>query len=210
MGRWRKQVHIAMGAFALLLRWLPFALSLAFAVAAIVFNVYVVPRLPAVARLIHREGERPGQLHGGIFWYPVTVLAALLLFPLPIAASGWGFLAVGDGLAAYVGERAGAPRLPWHGRKTLAGGAALLVSGTAAATFLFLFVRPNVSASSPLWRDTALLHACATVQLGTLVGLMTGVGVCAMVLESLPWRFDDNLAVCLGSAALLAAGLAVM
>ena len=209
MGLWRRHVHIAMGGFALVLRWFPFAGACALAVAAVVFNVYVVPRLPAVARSIHRDSETPGALRGGIFWYPVSVLIALCAFPLPVAAAGWGFLAVGDGAAGYVGERISSPRLPWHGETTIGGAAAFLAFGSAAALGLFLFVRGNLAGSAPWWQGTAVAAHCASVGTASLAVVVVGVGFAAAVIESLPWRVDDNLTVCLGSGTLLTAVLAI-
>lgn len=203
-GRWRKQVHIAFGGCALLLRWLPFAGVVACAVAAMVFNLLILPRSRGLVHVLYREREDPHGVGGGIFWYPIAVFVAILAFPLPVAAAGWGFLAVGDGAAALVGQRVESPRLPWNRDKSVAGSAAFLLCGTVAAAVLFLFVRMNVEASAPWWRGTAVADACLAAPVHSVVGRIVATGVGATLLESLPLRrVDDNVTVPLAGGALL-------
>ncbi len=215
-GSWRKPVHIAFVAPALLLRWLPFPGVVTLALAAVLFNALVLPRIAWLAALLYRdaareqEGARYTTVRSGIFWYPVTVLAAVLLFPAPIAAASWGFLAVGDGAAAVVGERVPLRRWAWNPRKSVGGSAAFFACGAATAVFLFLFVRGNPAASPPWWRDSAVSGACLAVGGGALAARVAAVGLVAAVVESLPVpHVDDNVTVPLATGTLLLASFMV-
>src|SRR5206468_812416 len=90
----RQIVHMSMGAFALLLRWLTWWQAIALAAIALAFNVLVLPRLRVN---LYRPGDRDRGVHG-IIWYPLAVLLLLITFPRrpDIAAAAWGILAIGD------------------------------------------------------------------------------------------------------------------
>lgn len=149
----RQLVHMAMGGFALLLRWLTWWQALALAASALLFNFFV---LPLVAGRLYRAGDDPRRLHG-ILFYPLSVLMLLLCFPHrpDIVAGAWGILAIGDGLATLVGRAAGGARWPWNRDKTVAGSLAFLAGGTAAAVFLLGWCRP-----AGLPREPAVFLVC--------------------------------------------------
>jgi uncharacterized protein (TIGR00297 family) len=174
----RQIVHMAMGAFALLLRWLPWWQAVTLAAAALAFNLFLLPRL----RLnLYRPGDRERGVHG-IIWYPLAVLLVLVTFPHrpDIAAAAWGILAIGDGLATLAGRAIGGPRWPWNREKTLSGSAAFAIGGAAAGVFLAWWCRPAVAL------PPALAFTIAAPILAAIA---------AALVETIPVRLDDNLSV---------------
>ena len=182
----RQTVHMAMGAFALLLRWIPWWQAVALAVAALGFNLFLLPRL----RLnLYRPGDRERGVHG-IIWYPFAVLLLLLAFPRrpDIAAAAWGILAIGDGLATLAGRAIGGPRWAWNREKTLSGSAAFAMGGAAAGIFLAWWCRPAFDVP-PALAYTILAPIVAAVA--------------AALVETIPVRLDDNLSVAATAGATL-------
>jgi uncharacterized protein (TIGR00297 family) len=182
----RQLVHMGMGAFALLLRWLAWWQAIALAAGALAFNLFV---LPSVARGLYRPGDRGRGLHGIVF-YPIAVLLLLVLFArnLYIAAGAWGVLAAGDGLATIVGRSFGRVRWPWNPEKSVAGSAALALGGGAAGVFLAWWCRDAASTvtTTPL-----------------IVAAPIAAAVAAAAVESVPVRLDDNLSVALTAGAVI-------
>jgi len=174
----RQIVHMSMGAFALLLRWLPWWQAVALAAAALAFNLILLPRTRAN---LYRPGDRERGVHG-IIWYPLAVLLLIVVFPRrpDIVAAAWGILAIGDGLATLAGRALGGPRWPWNREKTLSGSAAFAIGGAAAGVFLAWWCRPAVS-SPP-----ALAFTIAAPILAAIA---------AALVETMPVRLDDNLSV---------------
>jgi uncharacterized protein (TIGR00297 family) len=173
----RKLVHVAAGGLAFLVRFLGPLGSAAMAVAAVVFNVLVLPRVGG--RRMWRERETARGASPGMVFYPVVVLLLIVVFHrrLEVAAAVWGILAFGDGMATLVGLAVGGPRLPWNPQKSWAGSAAYAVFGAAAAAVLLLWTAPG---------DYAPGFALA-------VGIAAAVFAAAV--ESLPLGLDDNLSV---------------
>ena len=133
----RKLLHIAVGGFALLLRWMTWPEAAAMALAAFLFNWQVLPRAGrprplardgARARLSRRHPPLPvGRPRPGARLPPRAVDGGRGLGRARLRATAWPSLA-GQGL--------GGPRLPWNPRKTWAGFAAFVAFGTAAAAVL--------------------------------------------------------------------------
>jgi uncharacterized protein (TIGR00297 family) len=186
----RQLVHMAMGGFALLLRWLAWWQAVVLALAAFLFNAFV---LPSLARGLYRPGDSARGLHG-ILFYPLSVLILLLLFPrrLDIVAAAWGILAIGDGIATIAGRAIGGPRWPWNRDKTVAGSSAFVIAGAAAAVFLSIWCRPHSMTPPP----TTFL----------LVGVPIVAALAAAAVETIPIRLDDNLSVALSAGAVLWCG----
>jgi uncharacterized protein (TIGR00297 family) len=182
----RQVVHMAMGAFALLLRWIPWWQAVALAVGAIVFNVAILPRISV---RLYRPGDRERGLHGIVF-YPLAVLLLLLAFPhrLDIVAAAWGILAIGDGIATLAGRAIGGPRWPWNREKTLSGSAAFAIFGAAAGVFLAWWCRPAVVPSPSLAFSIAAPIVAA---------------IAAAFVETIPVRLDDNLSVAAAAGTVL-------
>jgi dolichol kinase len=184
----RQLVHASLGVVALSLRWLTWPQALAFAGAAVVHNLFVLPRVPW-GKPLFREGEAR---FGGIALYPVVVLALVLALPLHLAAAAWMVLAIGDGASNVCGRTLGVVKLPWNRRKSWAGtlGFWILATPCAAGALLFVSANPAAGATAiaPL---SAFAMAAAAAAAGALV-------------ESLPIDLDDNVTVGAASGAVLA------
>ncbi len=185
----RKVVHMGVGAFALLLRYLTWPEAAGLAVAAFLFNWQVLPRVGG--RRFWREADHGAGYPIGILLYPLSVLALLLALREDkwMVAAVWGLLAVGDGMASLVGQAVGGPPLPWNARKRWAGLVAFVVFGGAAAALL------------AVWTLAMPLRAALSPWILTVVVPLTLL--CAAV-ESVPTTLDDNLTVP------LVGGIAVM
>jgi uncharacterized protein (TIGR00297 family) len=182
----RKLVHIGVGGIAFAMRFLgPLGSALA-AAGAVVFNLWILPRIGG--RRLWREAESGSGHALGILLYPVAVLLLVLLFwrRLEIAAATWGILALGDGMASLVGMSLGSRKLPWNPRKSWAGTLAYLIFGGLGAGVLLQWTAPGRYAPEFAW----------TVALAT--------AALAALLESLPEGLDDNIGVPLVSALFLA------
>lgn len=184
----RQLVHASLGVVALSLRWLSWPQAVAFAGAAVVHNLLVLPYVPW-GKPLFREGEAR---FGGIALYPVVVLALVVALPLHLAAAAWMVLAIGDGASNVCGRTLGVVKLPWNRRKSWAGtlGFWILATPCAAGALLFVSANPDSGAGaiSPL---TAFAMAAAASAAGALV-------------ESLPIDLDDNVTVGAASGAVLA------
>jgi uncharacterized protein (TIGR00297 family) len=182
----RQAVHMAMGGFALLLRWIAWWQALLLAALALAFNLLA---LPAFAEHLYRPGDRARGLHGIVF-YPIAVLLLLVAFPrhLHIVGAAWAILAIGDGMATIVGRAVGGPRWPWNRDKTVAGSAALFVLGGAAGVFL------------AWWCRDAGAHRVSPhfILIAPFVAAFAAAAV-----ETIPVRLDDNLSVALTAGGVL-------
>ncbi len=74
----RKAVHISMGGFALLFRWITPGQAAILAIAALLFNLFVLHRL--TRRALLRENERGSGYSLGIVLYPAVVLVVIGIF----------------------------------------------------------------------------------------------------------------------------------
>ncbi len=187
----RKAVHGGSGLFAIFLRVLSWEAAAASALAAILFNVFALPRLGG--RSLLRETEAGRTHSAGILAYPVVVLLMIVLFRdhLEIAAAGWALLAFGDAAAALAGMSLGGARLPWNREKSVAGLLAYVLVGSLTAMLLFGFVRRLPASPSEL--------------LAILFAAIAGAAV-----ESLPAELNDNLLPPLVGAGALAVLLATI
>jgi uncharacterized protein (TIGR00297 family) len=134
----RKAVHAGMGLLALTLRWLDWKTAAAVALAALLFNLFAMPRL---GRGIYRDPSKKRDT--GIVAYAAMVLLLILLFRdryLPIAAAVWAMMAFGDPAATIAGRLFRGPRLPWNREKTWAGLLTNWAVGGAGAVLVFRFV----------------------------------------------------------------------
>lgn len=184
----RKLVHVAVGGFAFLLRFLTWPQAALMAAAAFAFNLYLLPRIGG--RGLWRTPDRERGFPIGILLYPLAVLALVLVFrhELWMAAAVWGVLAFGDGMATAVGMAAGGPRLPWNPAKGWAGSLAFVFFGAIGASVLVAW--------------TLRLPVTAAANVRILVVTVPLALVCALV-ESAPTTLDDNLTVPLAGALVL-------
>lgn len=215
----RKAVHVGMGGFALLLRWLGPWQAAACALAALLFNLLLVHRL--TGRRLLREHERDRGFSFGIALYPAVVLAAIVVFHdrLELAAAIWGLLAFGDGMATIAGVLVGGPRLPWNRAKSWSGLIAFVLYGTAASAFLLRWTQQSVLDAARAGKDSYdvsvggsfLAQTVGDAVLPDPLFLLLGCGaacLAAAFAESLETGIDDNLVVpVVGGAVLWAATL---
>jgi uncharacterized protein (TIGR00297 family) len=167
----RKAVHAAMGLFALALRWLTWEQAALFALAALLFNLFVIPRF---GRGLYRAAS--GHRDAGIVAYPAVVLVLILICRgqyLPMAAAVWAMMAFGDPAASIFGTAFGGPVLPWNAGKTWIGLFANWAFGGVGSVLVFAFAARGVA---PL----------------AVAILMAGAGLFAF-LESVRSGIDDNL-----------------
>jgi uncharacterized protein (TIGR00297 family) len=190
----RQTLHMAMSAFALLLRVLTWPQAFACAALALLFNLLFLPRIGG--RRLYRDDDVARGYPAGIIFYPLSVALLILLFRgrLDIVAGGWGIMAFGDGMATIVGRRFGRLRLPWNHEKTAAGFVAFVVFGAIGGGLLAWWVRPSVVPIPPLVFTLGATAVAAIV---------------AAFVESVPIRLDDNLSVP-ATAALVLWGASLM
>jgi uncharacterized protein (TIGR00297 family) len=177
----RKAIHAGFGLAALTLRVLDWKAAAVLAFLALLFNLFVLPRVPG-ARSIYRDAAR--RHDAGIVAYPAMVLLLILIFRgpyLPVAAAVWAMMAFGDPAAAIVGRTVGGPALPWNPRKTWVGLLANWAVAGPAAVLVHLFV----SGREP--------------QADAVAILMLGAGLYAF-LESVSAGIDDNIVAALPTA----------
>lgn len=176
--RTRRLVHFAFGACALLIPVLGRWGSAAVAAAALLYNGVVAPRL-GLDRGYRRHGDR---FWNGLVTYPLAVLLLVVVCPPLVAAGAWVVLAAADPVAAAVGTRFPAPRVPGNPRKSLTGAAAgFVVAAVACAGVLRFLDAPGVVAP-----------AAAAAGAGS-------------VAELLPLPCDDNLVIAVAAALALLA-----
>jgi len=171
----RQLVHIGVGLFALLLRWLTWPQAVALAIAAVAFNLFALPRLSG---RVFRAGDLDRPWSSGIVLYPLAVLGLVLVCRerLDLAAAAWGILAAGDGAATLAGTSIRSPRLPWNREKSLVGLLAFIILGSGAAIGLLV------------WTSGAGLSGMLIAK-GVLAAAVAGF------VETLPIRLNDNLSV---------------
>jgi len=178
----RKAVHAATGLLALTLRWLDWRAAAALAAAALLFNIFLMPRF---GRGIYRDSAR--RHDPGIVAYAAMVLVLVLLLRdtyLTVAAAVWAMMAFGDPAAAIAGKLMGGPVLPWNPDKRWIGLLANWAAGVTASTLVFRFV-----SARPLEPVAVVL-------------LVAGAAVYAF-LESVRAGIDDNLVAAVPAALVL-------
>jgi uncharacterized protein (TIGR00297 family) len=183
----RQLVHVAVGTFALLLRYLTALEATVLAGAAVAFNAFALPR---VAGHLYRPVESRQRWLSGITLYPIAILLLLAAFPdrRDIVAAAWGVLAFGDGMATIAGHHIRSPRIPWNREKSVAGSAAFILFGGAAASFLCWWCRSTVIPPAYPW-FSVWMPVLATIA--------------AAAVETVPIRLNDNVSVPVTAAAIL-------
>jgi uncharacterized protein (TIGR00297 family) len=180
----RQLVHILVGAGALLLPWLTWWQAALVAVAGLLFNVIVLPR---IAPSVFRPGDLDSPVRSGIVIYPLAVLALLICFPnrLDIAAAAWGILAAGDGMATLAGTHLRTRPLPWNRAKSRGGLVSFVLAGWLAGSAL---------ASWTAGPETATWWIVIAPGLAAVV---------AGFVETTPIRLNDNISVPAAAALVL-------
>jgi uncharacterized protein (TIGR00297 family) len=176
----RQIVHIAMGGWALLLRWLTWPQAAVLAVMALAFNTLALPRIGG--RSMYRAADLARGYPLGILLYPFVVLVLIVTFRqrLDLTAAAWGILAAGDGFATIVGQRLPEHRLPWNREKTIAGLLAFVICGSIAGAALAVWTARNV-----VLQPSIALLVIATI----------AAAIASAFVETIPVRLDDNISV---------------
>ncbi len=181
----RKILHILMGLFALLLRWLPWQIALLCALAALINNLTLLRWVGE--KTLFREKEKKGV--GGIIFYPISVFLLILIFrnSLHIASAGWGMMAFGDGIATLTGIHFGKKKLPWNKEKSWVGLFSSLIFGYLSMVFLIWWVGTRYGSL-----NSYLLFVAPAI-----------VAIFASFIETMEIGLDDNLTIPLFSGIFL-------
>jgi uncharacterized protein (TIGR00297 family) len=181
----RKLVHVSMLGFAFLLPFLTWMEAAGAALLALLFNLFILPRLEIDLRKRTRD-HVSADVWTGIVIYPLSVLLLILFYRhhMEIVAAVWAILALGDGSAGIAGVLLKGPALPWNRAKTWAGFIAFALAGTLGAYALMRWVAPAMP------NDQVWLLSASTALVGASV-------------ESVPMGLDDNFAVPLIAGAFL-------
>ena len=176
----RKLVHISMLSFALLLPFLTWVEAAGAALAALAFNLFILPRLELNLgkQVSAAEGETAPVQWTGIVAYPISVLVLVLLFGrrMEVVGAVWAIMALGDGFASVAGETLGGPAVAWNRGKTWSGFAAFVAAGTLGSFALARWIDPSLP-------ELKVLLVCAAT------------AVVGAVVETLPIKLDDNISV---------------
>ncbi len=171
--------------FAFLLPFLNWVQAAGAAVLALLFNIFILPRLevdfskrPVALGAAQEESVAEANPWTGIVLYPLSVLALILIYrrSMHIVAAVWAIMALGDGMAGVAGGALRGRALPWNREKTWPGFGAFVLAGTLGAYGLTRWVDPALAPEK-------VLAVCAST------------AVVGAVVESLPIRLDDNASV---------------
>lgn len=185
----RQWVHLGAVVFAFLIPWLTKWQTVGLAGLAVLFNLFLLPRLVPD---IFREAEKAKRYITGIVLYPVTVLIIVLLCPWPhkeVAAGSWAILACGDSFSNIIGRRFSRWKLIWNRKKSYIGLIAFIVFAYAGCVILVYWVKPEL--------DLTLITK-ASFWAVVIAGLV----------ESLDIPIDDNVTVGIASGLILYFNLA--
>ncbi len=177
----RKLVHMSMGLFALLLKYLTPLQAAGAATLALIHNIWIMPRV--WGHKVYREGEVKRGIPFGIIVYPFSVLLLIVFYRnhMFIAAGAWAVMAFGDGMAGIIGKKFGKHHPPWHQEKTWEGVLGFTLGGWfASAAFLYWMVGKNTTPYEPLMFFGVI---------PLVVSFMTGF------VETFPLKLDDNITV---------------
>jgi dolichol kinase len=183
MGREHKRqgLHIGLLLIAFSLKWLTAWQAAAVLAGLFLIIAFALPKAGWRSHFYRRSEQR---YSAGAMLYVAVLLGLVFFFPLSIVAASWAVLALGDGSATLFGQHFRARELAWNKNKTYVGSLAFFVFATLGATVLLGWMMPELAFS------VALGHAGRTALVASLV-------------ESLPWRLNDNVTVPIASALVL-------
>jgi len=150
-------------------------------------TIFLIPKSKIRFHLYRRLEQKYSQ---GAIAYFLVLLVIVLVFPVTAAAVALAILALGDGMATLIGKSFKTKELPWNQNKSFGGLVAFLVFGLIGAVSVLCWMDPSLSISQALF-----------------IGIKTVV--VAAIVESLPWKINDNISVPLVSAIVLNFLLAV-
>ncbi|OGY43869.1 MAG: hypothetical protein A2731_00335 [Candidatus Buchananbacteria bacterium RIFCSPHIGHO2_01_FULL_39_8] len=177
----RQGVHIVLFILAFLLRYVSRWQMVFLLFLLLVFTLFFVPRLKLKSHL-YRQFEQ--HYSRGAISYFFSLIIIVLIFPLPVVAAAWVILALGDGMATLIGRSLKVKELPWNREKSYAGTVAFIIFGVIGSVIMLHWMLPDLSSSSIFF-----------LSLKTVI--------VAAIIESLPWRINDNISVPLASAVVM-------
>ena len=178
----RRLWHFVPGLLALVGAWIPHQDPLIVAAGTFVFCTALGGVAFSCQCAIRRPEEQ--NCHAAILGYAAAVIPLFLFFPSQpeLALAVAGVIAFGDGSATLAGLLAGSRKLPWNTNKSWAGTVAFIAVGLPMTMLIYW----HGSVPHPSLEQTIL---CA----GTTV-------VASALVESLPFRGNDNLLVGVSAA----------
>ncbi len=146
----RKIVHISMVGWAFLIGWVPPLYISLLALAALLFNIFLLPVL--TSRGLERKEDLELGFSPGMIAYPAVVLLLSLIFfrQQVFLAIAWGAMAFGDGFASVIGERYGKHRLGKMTDKTWEGTLSFMFFGLTGTLLLFFCLPHSIRMGIPL------------------------------------------------------------
>ena len=138
-------------------------------------------RDPAAVKAMSRSGDRREILRGPLYYGIAHVLLTILFWKdSPVGMVALMLLCGGDGLADVIGKRVRSACIPWSPQKSLAGSVSVFLGGG----LISLLVLGIYSALSVL-----------PGSLSSYLLPVTLIALAAMMVESLPLKYLDNLTV---------------
>lgn len=177
----RQGIHIVLLVLAFLLKFLSRWQMAFLLLLLLIITLMIIPRLRLKSYLYRRVERR---YSAGAISYFFVLLVLVLVFPLPVVAACWAILALGDGMATLIGQKFRVKELPWNKKKSYAGTGAFLIFGTLGSVALLKWMLPELSG------NIIFFLSLKTV-------------IVAAIVESLPWKINDNVSVPLVSAVVM-------
>jgi len=169
----RQGVHIILFFLAFLLKYLGRWQMAFLLLLLLVITLFLMPRLRFRSHF-YRPSEY--QYSRGAALYFFSLIIIVLTFPPEVVAGAWGIMALGDGMATLVGRAFKVRELPWNKNKSYAGTVAFTLFGLIGSIILLHWMLPEAG-----------FNFIFFLSLKTVV--------VAAVVESLPWRVNDNISV---------------
>lgn len=185
MEKKRKIVHISMIVFALLIGHVPAAIISATCLAALIFNIYLLPVVTSRS-LEKKEDQLLGYSPGLIIYPGILLLISIIFYRQQIfLLIGWSSMAFGDGFAGLLGRKWGKHSIFWNHKKTWEGLFFFLLFAVSLS-MIMLILQPESLRLEKDWE-----HWLTVIILSNIF---------AAVWESIPDTIDDNFVVPLASA----------
>lgn len=170
----RKVVHITMVGWALCIGRLSPLLITILCFTALLFNVFLLPKL--TAKGLEREVDTQRGFSLGMLMYPAILFALSILFysQQVFVAVAWGAMAFGDGFAGFVGSRLRGPRIPWNTHKSWSGTIAFMLLGIPLTWGLVMLLpeESRMGYSAMRWLVIISLAVSAASIMETVEGLI--------------------------------------
>ncbi len=168
----RQFIHIGLFILAPVIVMLPRVWQTASLVALLVI-ASICMLIPAIQRQLYRSHE--AVLSTGAVSYFLVLIIASLFFAPEIVVASWAVLAFGDGSATLAGSAIKSRQLWWNSNKSIVGFCVFIVAATI------------VSGAAVAWYTPHSIFSA--------IKIAAQVALIAAMVESLPWKIDDNIAV---------------